>query len=135
MPVIFTVADFKFWGICLVNMSVRMVRCAQPSFRPENLPRGAAESLSLKFCFCDTFVSLNNSKGAARVFAAGLLCGFPGGDLRLGSGKVVGGGFPVDNEGKGEGGGEAVGGVGTGEGPGKSMHMRLSKRPFSKSTR
>ena len=25
MPVTFTVADFIFWGICLVNISVRMV--------------------------------------------------------------------------------------------------------------
>ena len=26
MPVVFTVTNFKFWGICLVNISVRMVQ-------------------------------------------------------------------------------------------------------------
>ena len=34
---------------------------------------------------------------------------------------VVGGGFPVENQGKREGGGEGGGGVGTGKGTGKSM--------------
>ena len=44
---------------------------------------------------------------------------------------VVGGWFPVENEGKGEGAGESGGGeVATGTRTGKSMHMRLSKLPF-----
>ena len=44
---------------------------------------------------------------------------------------MVGGGFPVGNQGEGARGGEGWGGVGTGKGTGKSMHTRLSKLPFS----
>ena len=37
MPVIFTVADFKFWGICLVNISVRMVISRKITFQLQNI--------------------------------------------------------------------------------------------------
>ena len=55
MPVTFTVADFKFWGICLVNISVGMViATGSQNQGPLNggVSNGGFPDLDLSFLFC-----------------------------------------------------------------------------------